>query len=396
MNIRSLRRARLLSLPVAFVSIFGLGLATTTALASTGGAAASPAATPHWHVVADSNGALTTVIAPSPTSAWALGVNAVGTSTFKPAGVHWNGHHWVAARFPKGVASGIGCAGSSSPGNVWAFAGAAAFGSGTTYAGALQLVGGKWIVSKKFTPPGLVSGCSVLGRGNAWVYGLTHVAPGVGTWRLTGRTWKPARTGNFYLVTASTVSARDVWAIAAGPSGLNNVVAHWNGRTWSRNKALGAVLPAPSATVTPSVTAINAVARGNVWISAEVTKQKNGVLSTTQIVLHLSGGKWHKVGRTNVGYRLPAAVSDGHGGWWALGPPVALPPAAAPVTSPYLLHETGGVWRRVPLPAVSGAVLQVTGIVHVPGSNAMLAIGQLYSGIPSLRSVVLAYGRLPS
>ena len=44
MNIRSLRRARLLSLPVAVVSIFGLGLATTTALASTGGAAASPAA----------------------------------------------------------------------------------------------------------------------------------------------------------------------------------------------------------------------------------------------------------------------------------------------------------------------------------------------------------------
>ena len=118
-------------------------------------------------------------------------------------------------------------------------------------------------------------------------------------------------------------------------------------------------------------------------------------LSRPLSVLHLSGGKWHKVGRTNVGYHLPAAVSDGHGGWWALGPPVPLPPAAAPVTSPYLLHETGGVWRHVPLPTVSGAVLQVTGIVHVPGSNAMLAIGQLYSGIPTLRSVVLAYGRLP-
>ena len=94
-------------------------------------------------------------------------------------------------------------------------------------------------MSKTFTPPGLVSGCSVLGRGNAWVYGLTHVAPGVGTWRLTGRTWKLVRhTGNFFPVTASTVSANDVWAIAADPSGLDNVVAHWNGRTWSRNKAL--------------------------------------------------------------------------------------------------------------------------------------------------------------
>ncbi len=395
MNIRSPRRARLLSLPVAAVSIFGVGLATTTALASTGSNTASPAATQHWHVVAHSNSALMTVIAPSRTSAWALGVGAVSTSTLKPAGVHWNGHRWTAAKFPKRVASGIGCAGSSSPGNVWAFAGATAFGDNSSYAGALHLAGGKWVVSKTFTPPGLVSGCSVLGRGNAWVYGVTHVARGVGTWRLTGRSWKPVRhTGNFSLVTASTVSADDVWAIAASPSGLNNVVAHWNGHAWQRNKALDAVLPAPSATVIPAVTAINAVGAGNVWISAQVTKQGRGG-STTFLVLHLRGGKWHKVSRTNPGYYLPAAVSDGHGGWWAPGLTVPLPPTAPPTPLPYVLHEIRGHWRHVPLPTVNGAVLQVAGFVHVPGSNAMLAIAQLLAGTLTLRSVVLAYGQLP-
>ncbi|MGO8957994.1 MAG: hypothetical protein ACLQFR_11575 [Streptosporangiaceae bacterium] len=417
--------ARLLPLAVAVVSIFALSLATSAAAASAGTAVAgaSPAglrpaavrqagaslvasrpfqaqtlaATQQWHIVARSSSALTTVIAPDATSAWALGVvGKPGGSTLGPAGEHWNGHQWTAAAFPKGVASGIGCAGASSPGNVWAFAGASVFGYGAGYAGALHLVGGKWTVSKAFTPSGLVSGCSVLGRGNAWVYGLTHVAPGVGTWRLTGRTWKPVRhTSNFYLVSASTVSADDVWAIAAGPAGLNNVVAHWNGHAWSRNKALGAVLPPPSASVTPSVTAINAVGAGNVWISAEVTKQSHGVPTTTLLVLHLSGGKWRKVGPSNPGYYLPAAVSDGHGGWWAPGPPGPLPPAAPPVGPMYLLHETGGHWRHVFLPVVSGAVLQVTGIVHVPGSTAMLAIGQLFGGTPTLRSVVLAYGRLP-
>ncbi len=400
MSIRQLRRSRLMTLSVAAISAVSLGMTTGSAAAGVSSAAASarPGAIQHWRIVARSNSALNTVIAPSATSAWALGVVATGqpgSFTYKPAGVHWNGHVWTTAAFPKSVASGIGCAGASSSGNVWAFAAATAFGDFSSYAGALHLVGRNWIVSKKFMPPGLVSGCSVLGRGNAWVYGSTHVAPGAGTWRLTGRTWKPARTGNFYLVTASTVSADDVWAIADTRFGVGNVVAHWNGHTWSRNKALGAVLPPPSASVTSTVTAINAVARGDVWISAEVTRQKNGVSSTTALVLHLRGGKWHKVGRTNVGYRLPGAVSDGHGGWWALGPPVPLPPGPPSVKSPYLLHETGGVWRRVPLPTVSGTVLQVTGIVHVPGSNAMLAIGQLYSGIPRLRSVVLAYGRLP-
>lgn len=251
------------------------------------------------------------------------------------------------------------------------------------------------MAGKQDVHAGLVSGCSVLGRGNAWLYGLTHVAPGVGTWRLRGRTWRPERhTGNFSLLTASTVAANDVWAIAAGPAGLDNVVAHWNGRAWTRSKALGAVLPPPSASVIPEVTAINAVAAGNVWISAVIDRQTSGGQTITRLVLHLSGGKWDTVGHANPGYYLPAAVSDGHGGWWAPGPAGPLPPAAAPV-KPYLLHETRGHWRRVPLPVVSGAVLQVTGIVHVPASNAMLAIGQLLTGTPTLRSVVLAYGTLP-
>src|SRR5271165_4017388 len=149
MSIRNLTLARLLSLPVALVSVVGLGVSTVATAASASreaasasreAASASRAATPHWEIVARSNSALTTVIAPDGSSAWALGVRAVGnpgSSTFKPAGEHWNGHGWTAATFPKAVASGIGCAGASSAGNVWAFAGATAFGEGSSYAGAL-------------------------------------------------------------------------------------------------------------------------------------------------------------------------------------------------------------------------------------------------------------------
>ena len=97
--------------------------------------------------------------------------------------------------------------------------------------GALHLVRGKWQVSKSFTPPGLVSGCSVLSNGNAWVYGLGHVAPGrhlAAARRLSG----PAlTTGKFFPATASDLRSSDVWAIAADSLGSNDVVAHWNGHS---------------------------------------------------------------------------------------------------------------------------------------------------------------------
>jgi len=392
MPVRLGRWPRLLPVIATTAAVAGLGLPPGTAAASSHRVPAN-----HWRVVARSDSALNTIVAPSATSAWAMGTKAGAHNAALPAGVHWNGRSWSAAAFPEAVASGIGCSGASSPRNVWAFAGASIFGGSASYAGALRLSGGKWVVDHAFTPPGLVSGCSVFSPTDAWVYGLTHVAPGVGTWRLKGRTWKPVHTPNFYLVTASAVSASDIWAIAAGPTGLDNVVAHWNGRAWRRNKALDAVLPPPSATVTPTITAINAVSAGNVWLSAEVDRQAGPAAGVSHLVLHLSGGIWHKVGPANVGYYLPGAVSDGHGGWWAIGPPAPLPPAApaAPLPArPYLLHETRGHWLPVALPVVPGYVLQVIGLAHVPGSGAMLAIGELYNGLAGLHSAVLAYGNL--
>lgn len=390
-------RQRLLAMTAA-VSVAGLGLGSAAAAASAADASAAgavPAAAAHWRVVARTDSALNTIVAPAAASAWVLGSRAGAHFSSLPSGEHWNGHRWTAAAFPKSVTSGIGCSGASSPGNVLAFAGSSLQGGPGTYAGALRLSGGKWAVSKSFSPPGLVSGCSVLGPGNAWVYGLTHVAPGVGTWRLRGRTWKAVpHTGNFALVTASSVSAQDIWAIAAGPLGLDNVVAHWNGHAWTR-QSLDGLLPAPTASVLPGLLWINAVAAGDVWVSAVVeTQSSHGPGKATALVLHLSGGKWHKVARTSAGYYLPGAVPDGHGGWWTAGNGDQINLVAGSLV-PYLLHETGGHWRRVSLPVPKGDTMQITDVVHVPGSSAMLATGQLFNGTAGLHSVVLAFGQLP-
>jgi hypothetical protein len=353
--------------------------------ASANPVSAGPSATAtRWRVVADFDSSLDTIVVPTKTDALVLGTKAGPDNSGLPSGERWNGRHWTAIAFPKSVTSGIACSGASSASNVWAFAGAGIYGSGASYAGALRLTGTTATVSKSFTPPGLVSGCSVLATGDIWVYGLSHVAPGVGSWQLIGKGWHPAHTGSFYLATASTVAKNDVWAIADDTSGLADVVAHWNGRSWTQDKAFSAALPTESGSVSWAASAINAVGAGNVWVGGEITRGTK----SSEFVAHLSHGHWTLVGPANPGRHLPTAVSDGHGGWWAPGPAGATP-------ARYVLHETGGHWHKVALPLVSGTVPQLIQFAAVPGTSTMLATGQLYDGKPGLRSVVLVYGPLP-
>jgi hypothetical protein len=380
MKIRAYRRApRLLPLTAA-------ACAACIALAS--GAWPASASTTGWRVVERTGSALYTFVMPTATSAWALGAKVGPNNSALPSGVRWNGHLWSGVSFPTAVKSGIGCSGASSATNVWAFAGSSLFGNSAAYAGALRLSGGKATVAKSFTPPGIVSGCSVLGPGNIWVYGVAHVAPGVGTWRLHGTTWSKVTTGTFSLVTASKVSATDMYALADGATGVGNVVAHWNGSTWSRVPGLGGTLPTQTSTTMWETTAINAVKPGNVWVAGEIFKGT----TTSTFVRHLWDGQWHKAGPRNFGYYLATAVRDGHGGWWSTGIPFAQPVRS----SPYLLHGTGGVWHKVSLPHATGTQTQIMQVIRVPGTSSMLAIAQVYNGQPALHSEVYAFGSLPS
>lgn len=372
----------------AAVGILGLSaLAVPGASASATAAAAGSG----WRVVARANAALDVVVAPSKTSFWALG-SVFATKTpgpaIRPSGLHWNGHDWSRVSFPKSVKSGIGCAGASPAGNVWAFAGMTLNGEFAQYSGALHLVRGRWQVSKSFTPAGLVSGCSVLGNGNAWVYGLGHVAPGVGTWRLRGHTWSRATTGKFFLVTASELRSSDMWAIAADSLGSNDVVAHWNGHSWTRNAAMSKYVQSLGTKTVLELQFINAVGPGNVYVAGSLIPA-SGPGST--IVLHLSGGTWHKVAPGSAGYNLPDAVSDGHGGWWATSPVGSYEKAS------FLLHRAKGKshWTKVNLPVPHGYQGSVSGLVRVPGSTAMVALLSLFNGTLALKTEVLAFGKLP-
>jgi hypothetical protein len=396
-------RQQVRQLGITAATVAGLGLAAGTGTLVTGtvgigtlsAAVASTATGSHWSIVARANSALDTIVAPAAASAWALGTRAGPSSTTLPAGVHWNGHRWSQVTFPATVKSGIGCSAASSPGNAWAIAGSSLYGGSATYAGALRLSGGKWVVKKSFAPAGLVSGCTVLSPANGWVYGLTHVAPGVGTWRLKGATWSPVTTGSFDLISASQVSAGNIWAMAADMVGNDDVVAHWNGTAWRSDASFAAALPAQSSTLTWDVSAINAVAAGNVWVAGTIMRENShGNWIASKYVLHLSGGTWWYVAPSNPGYYLPGAVSDGHGGWWSQGNGLEFGLGTASA-KPYLLHRTGTHWSRLTIAAPKGYTMQIMDVVHVPNSSAMLAVAALYNGKAALHSVVLADGQLP-
>ena len=400
---QNLRGARVLLAAVTAMTIGGLCLiagssaagAASTAAGARGAAGVTAASSASWRVVAHSDSELNTIVAPAAGSAWALGEKPGPSFGSLPAGLRWNGHTWSPVSFPKAVRSGIACTAATSPGDVWAFAGTSYSGGPASYAGALRLSGAKWVVKKAFAPAGIVSGCTVTSATSAWVYGLSHVAPGVGTWRLKGSTWRLTKTGSFALIAASKVSASDIWAMAADRVGNNDVIAHWNGRSWLSDAAFAAAMPAQSATLTWDVSAINAVSAGNVWVAGQILRENSkGNFVASNYVLHLANGKWRSVAQSNPGYYLPGAVSDGHGGWWSQGTGRDFG-FGVPSAKPYLLHYTGGRWHRVTIAAPKGYLMQILDVARVPGSRAMLAVADLSNGKSGYVSEVLAYGQLP-
>jgi hypothetical protein len=306
-----------------------------------------------------------------------------------PAALHWNGRTWSKwgpASFPKAIRStGIGCAGASSATNVWAFAGSTNSGGFANAAGALRLEGGRWKLVRQF-PAGIVTGCLVESPTEIWVFGDAHVAPGVGTWHLHGRTWAPVVSGHYALDAASAVSTDDVWA--EGDDGfLNPVVAHWNGRLWARNTKLSRMLPKRSANVELFLAGITALRHNDVWFRVEVVRDLAGHTTFSAIVLHWNGRAWHRASPTEFGYYLPGAVRDGQGGWWA---DVFVNPSKRLV-----LHSVGDRWFKVPASIRGCGAGQLTELAPVPGSTSVLGVQNcLHEAAPPVVNVLLRGPRL--
>lgn len=133
----------------------------------------------------------------------------------------------------------------------------------------------------------------------------------------------------------------DVWAAGSWqvtphtPEGEQPLVAHWDGRQWSR-----ADLPEPQpgpARVERVVTA----GRDEAWATGSYG-DRQGIADLRPYVLHFDGTRWLRVPTGGLTAPLAAVAPDGHGGLWATDDTVR-------GGSALLRHFDGATWTSAPV-----------------------------------------------
>jgi hypothetical protein len=234
-------------------------------------------------------------IAPARQDAWVFGGTNPGEAS-SPLAAHWNGRAWKMVALPGGLGSFISAASASGPANVWAVS---AFGG---YA--LRWDGVRWSVARRWSPGAQATCVTAISPADVWLFGApSHGTRGTGTWHFDGRKWTSITGPNTAVYRASAVSARDIWAISAGPRGGS--VEHWNGRGWHQIRTG----PALADTQLEDVLATS---RDSVWvIGSSPAADEDGHV----VVAHWDGRSWQR--HQAIGRVIPRRVAaDGRGGIW--------------------------------------------------------------------------------
>lgn len=309
--------------------------------------------------VADNYSIYSAVVATSGSNAWALGGSDVSNgngTTQQVEAAHWNGSGWKTVSMPSGVKSYIDAASAPAANDIWAV---------TTAGGSiLHYNGSKWSLAHTLpSSPAELTGVLAFSATNVWVFGGPGAEPGYGTYHYNGRSWsKVSGTIPAGIVTASAVSASNIWAIGSASSPDDSIV-HYNGTSWT--KRTGSVLSGLT------FRGVRAVSSSRVWITAESNTSR-----TTSYLLHYNGSSISKI-------KVPYSVSvgrvtqDGHSGVWMLGTDTN--------NTSYAIHMTSaGVWSRVSLGLAAS-------LETVPGTTAEWAVGDKY-GTTGGSAVIWEYG----
>jgi hypothetical protein len=276
-----------------------LGSMSAVALTMAAGTPARALQAPQWQITAkvhygSTNNAsgYSVVVAPAANDAWVFGgTNPGGTST--PAAEHWDGTRWQRSTLPSGLTGFIVAAGASSPDNIWAV--------GDGYA--LHWNGLRWSVANTWAYGGEATSVAVVSPADVWVFGPSSFtgATGLGTWHYNGRIWIRATGLAATVYRASAVSPHDIWGITA--SG----VVHYNGDTWS---AVASAAPLLGNTQLDDVLA---AASSCIWVSgiAPATGTQGRL-----VLAHWNGKRWTRYLAPWQVQQAERFAPDGAGGIW--------------------------------------------------------------------------------
>lgn len=352
-----LRLAAAAAVPAAAafsLALAGCGQVQAAALRGARTATSPPAVAGHdsWRLLVKQRpadgGNLSVLVALPNGAAWVFGgYGQRAPYTGRPLAEYWNGKALSAVALPAEQNCGpIAAAGASSPSSVWAVG---------VDGCVLRFTGRTWQVAKDWTGIGQLTGITVLGPNDVWVFGATGLPagrPGLGTWHYDGRTWQPVHGIGGEIQTASASSANDIWAVGVTVQGqqTSSFLAHYNGQSWQRVTGVrqpGGVLAAGR----------------QVWATSG--------LGPEGVLMRMTGpGHWVTVPVPHQRY-VDLATADGEGGIWLTAYRTL---GSGPSVRNIALHlSSAGKWTETAL--TTGAVQLA--LSRVPGPAAVLALGRV-------------------
>lgn len=343
--------------------------------------------TQSWRIVSSANpsipvNVLNSVTAFSEHDVWAVGqsqFSASPTSSSVPLVEHWDGKNWrVIPTLPSGLI-GAFVAVTTIPGTheLWAVGSQHINNPGTE--GLIALWNGnRW---KNISSPAVnaasFSGVVALSATNAWAVGASrrnNQAPytaAIEHWN--GRTWSqvlvPVPSDSPYSILSSITafSATDVWAVGSYGIGFDGytLIEHWNGRQW---EMVSAPNPGPDNHLV-SVTTIPHT--NHLWATGYWT----GGLAAKSFLEYWNGKVWSVVPTVPVGitYQFSGVVALSAKSAWMVGS-YSRGPGGNTLTE----YWNGTTWKLVASPNAA-AISSLNGLVRVPGSATLWAVGSSFS-----------------
>jgi hypothetical protein len=277
---------------------------------------------------------------------WAFGgTNPGGQSS--PVAAKLTGKRWTFERLPGGLTDFISDASATSAHSIWAVSGYGRY--------VLHWDGSRWQVARRWRG-GTLSDVMAVSPRQAWVFGTSATGDRtVGTWRFDGRAWEPEGGIAADIYRASAVSARDIWAIAAGPRG--DAILHLGGRGWRR-------VPAGRAMQAVRWHDILAESRSDVWLLGDTTSRSG---SGRLVLARWNGAHWAI-------YRTHARAWAGQLSAASRGQLLATATSSGPLTAGLIITMTDGghmTWSRISSRLGSG----VTDVTFAPRTGTLWASG---------------------
>lgn len=345
---------------IAAAAVLALAVAVPGQAATTGWRAVFT----HHYGVATNYSGYTAVAVPGPGDAWAFGSTSLAGAPAPgvPVAAHWNGAKWSGSPLPSGLQSTINAASVVSASSVWAIT--------ETNGDIVHWNGGQWSVAE--AEPGssglLSSGITAVSDSDIWAFGCSGLGPGTGTWHFDGKTWTQVTGSAAGLVSASAVSATNIWGIGSTSTGpCGDMLTHYTGTSWQPVTA-----PALHGLL---FFGIQALSRTNVWAIAG-----NGSGGQAQLV-HFNGSTWTSVKAPYSGIMLNFFAPDGHGGFW-------LDSSSSRSKTSVLHYSATGQWSRIGL--TSGSMGP---IALVPGTRSLWGVGSVATATPASNARIWESGQ---